>query len=172
MKGSIFMITHVYDNANAISYQVTGIAMVDECFTEEGTSYTLDLVSEDGEITLYNVPLCLEIVEGVYKYYMADISTALEGGKTTYDYNTENYSRLYECGSGGAFDGEHTLTSYGATYTEPKAAVSIYQHGKEPLTQEATTIPDLIEILEYAQTLDYTEIVISGAFTKGIKRSK
>lgn len=164
------MITHVYDNANAISYQVTTIAMVDECFTEEGTSYTLDLVSSDGEITLYNVPLSIEVSsEGVYKYYMADISTAIEEGKTTYDYNTENYSRLYECGSGGAFDGEHTLTSYGATYTEPKTAVSIYQHGKEPLTQEATTIPDLIEILEYAQTLDYTEVVISGAFTKGIK---
>lgn len=163
------MITHVYDNENAISYQVTTIAMADECFTEEGTSYTLDLASEDGEITLYNVPLEVEVCEGVYKYYMADISTALEGGKTTYDYNTENYSRLYECGNFGEYNNDgHTLTSYGATYTEPKTAVSIYQHGKEPLTQEATTIPDLIELLEYAQTLEYTEVVVSGAFT-GIK---
>lgn len=163
------MITHIYDNANAISYQVTTIAMVDECFTEEGTSYTLDLVSEDGEITLYNVPLCLEVcADQVYKYYMADISTALEGGKTTYDYKANEYTRLYECGSFG----EHSLTSYGSTYSEPHTTVSIYQHDKEPLTQEATTIPDLIEILEYAQTLDYTEVVVSGAFTKGIKRSK
>lgn len=65
------------------------------------------------------------------------------------------------------------MISTGSTYTEPHATVTIYQHGKEPLTQEATTIADLIEILEYANTLDFNEVVISGAFTsRGIKRSK
>ena len=164
------MITNVYDNTNNIDYQVKTISMVDDTFMCDGTSYIVDLESTDGELTLFNVPLCVEVSnDGVYKYHLADISSALEGGKTTYDYKADDYTRLYECGSFG----EHSLTSYGSTYSEPHATVSIYQHGKEPLTQEATTIADLIEILEYANTLDFNEVVISGAFTsRGIKRSK
>lgn len=163
------MITNVYDNTNNIDYQVRKITMVDDTFMCDGTSYTLDLESTDGELTLFNVPVCVEVNSNqVYKYYMADISSAVEDGKTTHDYKTDEYTRLYECGSFG----ERSLTSYGSTYTEPHSTVSIYQVNKEPLTQEATTIPDLIEILEYAQTLDYTEVVVSGTFTKGIKRSK
>lgn len=176
------MLTHVYDQVCEVLFFVSAISIVDEKPRKDGTQYEIDLIpcdSPNGDEgweecpELHNVPL-------LYKekaYYIADISQAIieaeENGLEVYNYNAyrDNEStiktQLYE-----AEYKDNMVTSIGATYTEPHTSVSIYQHGKEPLTQEATTITDLIEILKYAQTLDYSEVVISGAFTKGIKRSK
>ena len=170
MKGSIFMIRTVTDSVTNTEFFVTNISLLDERPLEDGiTTYEVDLVSSDGDITIFNAPLTYE--DG--NYAIADISQVIDMINTynldTYDYHIEKQTQVYDCLVSNSGD---NIISTGSTYTEPHSTVSIYQANKEPLTQEATTIPDLIEILEYAQTLDYTEIVISGAFTKGIKRSK
>ena len=162
------MIRTVTDSVTNTEFFVTNINLLDERPLEDGvTTYEVDLVSSDGDITLLNVPLTYE--DGAYA--LADISKAIDMMNTysldTYDYHSEKRTIVYDCLLSNSGD---NLLSTGATYTEPHTAVSIYQANKEPLTQEATTIPDLIEILEYAQTLDYTEVVISGAFTKGNKK--
>lgn len=111
------------------------------------------------------------------KYYMADISKAIleaenKGLEIIY-YNSYNpdephtTTQLYE-----AEYKDGMLTNEGEPYRKDQmhhVSVDIYQNGKEPFTQEATTIPDLVEILEYADTLDYTELVISGVFTSKSK---
>ena len=177
------MITHVYDQVCEVLFFVSAITIVDEKPHKDGTQYELDLVpcySPNGAECLedcpelHNVPLLYNEIED--KYYIADISNAIleaeNNGLDAYNYSAYKGKPIIETQLHEAEYKDNMITSTGATYTEPHATVSIYQKGKEPLTQEATTIPDLIEILEYAKTLDYTEIVISGAFTKGIKRSK
>lgn len=176
------MLTHVYDQVCEVLFFVSAITIVDEEPQKDGTQYELDLVPCDSPNgaecledcpELHNVPLLYNEIED--KYYIADISNAIleaeNNGLDDYNYNAYKgkpiKTQLYE-----AEYKDNMITNTGATYTEPHSTVSIYQANKEPLTQEATTITDLIEILEYANTLDFTEIVISGAFTKGIKRSK
>lgn len=178
------MLTHVYDQVCEVLFFVSAISIVDEKPHKDGTQYELDLVpcySPNGDEgleecpELHNVPLLYNEIEN--KYYIADISNAILDGENdgldVYNYNAYRdkptiKTQLYE-----AEYKDDMITSTGATYTEPHSTVSIYQANKETITQEATTIPDLIEILEYAQGLDYTEIVVSGAFTSGgIKRSK
>ena len=162
------MLRTVTDSVTNTEFFVTNINLLDERPLEDSvTTYEVDLVSIDEDITLLNVPMTYE--DGTYA--IADISQAIDMMNTysldTYDYHTEKRTEVYECVSNA-----DSILSTGATYTEPHTSVSIYQANKEPITQEATTIADLIEILEYAQTLDYSEVVVSGAFTKGIKRSK
>lgn len=176
------MLTHVYDQVTETEFFITKIVLADEEPSKDGdgTSYSIDLTSYPDDysdsVEILNVPLVYNEKED--SYYIADISEALleaeNNSLDVYNYNTYNpnepntTTQLYE-----AEYSDGMITSNGEPYhTEPHTTVSIYQANKEPLTQEATTIPDLIEILEYAQTLDYTEVVVSGAFTKGIKRSK
>lgn len=179
------MLTCVYDQVCEIEFYVANINLVDEKPMKDGTQYEIDLVpcySPDCEECveecpeIRNVPLVYNEKENTY--YIADISAVIleaeNNGLDVYDYNSYNPNKphttvpLYE-----ANYSDGLLTSTGATNTEPCVTVSIYQADKDVLVQEATTIADLIEILEYANTLDYTEIVVSGAFTSsGIKRSK
>lgn len=167
------MLRTVYDQVTETEFFVSNINLVDEEPVRYGTTtYEIDLVSYNDDTTLFNVPLTVtEDEDGNYTYAMPDISEIIDLmitiDKDTYDYHGEKRSHLYDCKYS---DG--VLTSTGAFHSEPHTMVSIYQDGKEPLTQEATTIPDLIEILEYAQKLDYTEVFVSGVFTsksKGIR---
>lgn len=179
------MLTHVYDQVCEIQFYVANINLVDEKPQEDGTLYEIDLIpcySPDCDEVwqecpeLRHVPMMYNEKENAY--YIADISVAIQeaedNGLDVYDYNTYNpdephtTTQLYE-----AEYSDGMITSVGGTtYTEPHTTVSIYQANKEPTTKEATTIPELIEILENAQGLDYTEVVVSGAFCKAIKRSK
>lgn len=166
------MLRTVQDSVTNTDLFVSKINLLDEKPVVDGvTTYEVDLVSTEGDITLYNVPLTYDNCNG--NYAIADISQAIDMMNTyeidNYDYHTEKETQLYDCLLSTTCD---TILSTGATRTEPCVTVSIYQADKDVLTQEATTILDLIEILEYANTLDYTEIVISGAFTSRIKRSK
>lgn len=173
------MLTHVYDQVCEVQFYVSNITLVDEEPQEDGTQYEIDLIPcyspNGGECVeecpeLHNVPLLYNEIEN--KYYIADISNAIleaeENGVDVYSYNaykgkpikTQLYQAEYKDGM---------VTSTGATYTEPHTTVSIYQGSKEPTTKKATTIADLIEILENAQGLDYTEVFVSGVFTSSSK---
>mgnify|MGYP004529594611 CR=1 FL=1 len=176
------MLTHVYDQVCEVQFYVSNITLVDEEPQENGTQYEIDLIPcyspNGGECVeecpeLHNVPMMYNEKEN--KYYIADISVAIQeaedNGLDVYNYNSYNpnnpnvTTQLHQ-----AEYKDGMITSTGATYTEPHTTVSIYQDSKEPTTKEATTIAELIEILEEIQ--DYTEVVVSGAFCKAIKRSK
>lgn len=168
------MLRTVYDQVTETEFFVSNINLLDEKPVRNGvTTYEVDLVScmDEDDTVLLNVPLTVtEHQDGSYTYAIADISQAIEEvcttGVDTYNYHNEISTQVYDC----EYD-DVLLTSTGATYTELHTTVSIYQANKEPLTQEATTIPELIEILEEIQD-NYTEVVVSGAFCKAIKRSK
>lgn len=153
------MLTHVYDKVTETMYYVTTINLIDEEYQQGGTTlYELDLISvDDADIAYFNVPFTVTEEDGNYTYAIADIS----------NYHNEKEIRLYDC----EYRDNTLIFSYPDTQ-EPHTTVSIsiYQANKEPTTKEATTIPELIEILEEIQ--DYTEVAISGAFCKAIKRSK
>lgn len=165
------MLTHVYDKVTETMFFITVIQLIEESIDEDGTNlYNMDLVSCDGEMTIYNVPATITMEDGtVTGYAIADISNVItdltDVGKTTYNYHSKKNTQLYDC---KCDDG--VLINYPEINTEPHTTVSIYQGSKEPTTKEATTIAELIEILEEIQ--DYTEVAISGAFCKAIKRSK
>lgn len=166
------MLTHVYDKVTETMFFITAIQLIEESIDENDTNlYNMDLVSCDGEMTIYNVPATITMENGtVTGYAMADISNViagLTGEDKTYDYHSEKNTQLYDCTCANG-----VLTNSPEINTEPHTTVSIYQGSKEPTTKEATTIPELIEILEETQSIDYTEVVISGAFCKAIKRSK
>lgn len=153
------MLTHVYDKITETMYYVTNINLIDEEYQVDGTTlYELDLVSvDDADIAYFNVPCTITEKDGSYTYAIADIS----------NYHNEKEIRLYDC----EYRDNTLIFSYPDTQ-EPHTTVSIYQANKEPTTKEATTIPELIEILEEIQNINYTEVVVSGAFCKAIKRSK
>lgn len=153
------MLTHVYDKVTKTMYYVTNINLLDEEYQVDGTTlYELDLVSvDDADIAYFNVPFTITETKknSNYIYAIADIS----------NYCNEKEIRLYDC----EYRDNVLIFSYPDTKELPNSTtVSIYQSGKEPTTKEATTIAELIEILEE----NYTEVVISGAFCKAIKRSK
>lgn len=153
------MLTHVYDKVAEIMYYVTNINLVDEKYQVDGTTlYELDLVSvDDADIAYFNVPFTVTEEDDSYTYAIADIS----------NYHNEKNTQLYDCEYR-----DNVIFSYPEINTEPHTTVSIYQSGKELTTKEATTIAELIEILEETQNINYTEVVVSGAFCKAIKRSK
>ena len=156
------MLTHVYDKVTETMYYVTNINLIDEEYQVDGTTlYELDLVSvDDADIAYFNVPCTITEKDGSYTYAIADIS----------NYRNEKEIRLYDCEYR-----DNVIFSYPDTQSKEmpnNVTISIYQSGKEHTTKEATTIPELIEILEETQSIDYTEVVISGAFCKAIKRSK
>lgn len=153
------MLTHVYDKVTETMYYVANINLVDEKYQVDGTTlYELDLVSvDDADIAYFNVPFTVTEEDGGYTYAIADIS----------NYHNEKNIQLYDCKYCG-----NVIFSYPEINTEPHTTVSIYQSGKEPTTKDATTIAELIEILEETQSIEYTEVVISGVFCKAIKRSK
>lgn len=169
------MLTHVYDKVTETMFFITVIQLIEESIDENATNlYNMDLVSCDGEMTIYNVPATITMEDGtVTGYAIADISNVIadltDVGKTTYNYHSKKNTQLYDCECG---DG--VLINYPEINIEPHTTVSIYQANKEPTTKEATTIPDLIEILEETQSIDYNEVVVSGVFTSSskIKRSK
>lgn len=155
------MLTHVYDKVTETMYYVTNINLIDEEYQPGGTTlYELDLVSvDDADIAYFNVPFTVTEEDGSYTYAIADIS----------NYHNEKAIKLYDC----EYRDNVLIFSYPDTKELPNSTtVSIYQSGKEHTTKEATTIAELIEILEETQSIDYTEVVISGAFCKAIKRSK
>lgn len=162
-KEVFIMLTHVYDKVTETMYYVTTINLIDEEYQQGGTTlYELDLISvDDADIAYFNVPFTITETEedGGYTYAIADIS----------NYHNEKEIRLYDC----EYRDNTLIFSYPDTQELPNSTtVSIYQGSKEPTTKEATTIAELIEILEEIQSIDYTEVVISGAFCKTIKRSK
>ena len=157
------MLTHVYDKVTETMYYVTNINLIDEEYQVDGTTlYELDLVSvDDADIAYFNVPCTITEEDGSYTYAIADISK----------YRNEKEIKLYDC----KYRDNVLIFSYPDTQSKElpnSTTVSIYQDSKEPTTKEATTIAELIEILEETQNINYTEVVISGAFCKAIKRSK
>ena len=157
------MLTHVYDKVTETMYYVTNINLIDEEYQQGGTTlYELDLISvDDADIAYFNVPFTITETEedGSYTYAIADIS----------NYHNEKEIRLYDC----EYRDNVLIFSYPDKQSKEmpnNVTISIYQSGKEPTTKEATTIAELIEILEEIQ--DYNEVVVSGAFCKAIKRSK
>lgn len=156
------MLTHVYDKVTETMYYVTNINLIDEEYQVDGTTlYELDLVSvDDADIAYFNVPCTITEKDGSYTYAIADISK----------YRNEKEIKLYDC----EYRDNTLIFSYPDTQSKEmqnNVTISIYQSGKEHTTKEATTIAELIEILEEIQD-NYTEVVVSGAFCKAIKRSK
>lgn len=155
------MLTHVYDKVTETMYYVTNINLIDEEYQVDGTTlYELDLVSvDDADIAYFNVPFTVTETEidGSYTYAIADISK----------YRNEKNTPLYDC----EYRDNVLIFSYPDTKEPPNSTtVSIYQSGKEPTIKEATTIPELIEILKDTKNMNYTEVVVSGAFCKAIKK--
>lgn len=169
------MLTHVYDQVTETMFIVARVTLEDDEYNLDGTMYSLDLISQEKNIedTLFldNVPMMYNEEEN--SYYLADISTVItdltDTEKTSYDYNNTQDNKDMNI---PVFEADYNkgglLTNYPEINTEPHTTVSIYQSGKEPTIKEATTIPELIEILEDTKNMDYTEVVVSGAFTNNI----
>lgn len=161
------MITHVYSQAMGVWFFVSCINLIDERPQKGGTTtYEVDLVSEqEPEITLFNVPLTVTEYGSACTYAMPDISAVLED-TNTYNYHDEKKTQLYDC-EYSPHKGVLFLTE--ATLTEAHATVSIYQPNEEHTTKGITTISELIDTLEQAQSMPYTEVVVSGTFTRSTR---
>ncbi len=96
------MLTHVYDKATGTMFFIVAIQLMEEVIYKNDTNlYNMDLVSYDGEMTIYNVPATITMESGtVTGYAMADISNViagLTGEDKTYDYHSEKNTQLYDC---------------------------------------------------------------------------
>lgn len=97
------MLTHVYDKATQIMFFITTMQLMEEAIYKNDTNlYNMDLVSYDGEITIYNVPATITMENGtVTGYAMADISNVIadltDAEDKTYDYHSEKNTQLYDC---------------------------------------------------------------------------
>lgn len=97
------MLTHVYDKATQIMFFITTMQLMEEAIYKNDTNlYNMDLVSYDGEMTIYNVPITVTMESGtVTGYAMADISNVIADltgvEDKTYDYHNEKNTQLYDC---------------------------------------------------------------------------
>lgn len=97
------MLTHVYDKATGTMFFIVAIQLMEEVIYKNDTNlYNMDLVSYDGEMTIYNVPATITMESGtVTGYAMADISNVIADltgvEDKTYDYHNEKNTQLYDC---------------------------------------------------------------------------
>lgn len=97
------MLTHVYDKATGTMFFIVAIQLMEEVIYKNDTNlYNMDLVSYDGEMTIYNVPTTITMEGGtVTGYAMADISNVIADltgvEDKTYDYHSEKNTQVYDC---------------------------------------------------------------------------